>query len=78
MIKIIGLLVLHVICIYFLWFLWKDKNKAIERGSLLTRLGHVSKKKSPRLFFFSVWVDFIILSILYLGLIVYSIVLLSK
>ena len=78
MIKVIGLLALHALCIYFLWFLWKDKNKAIERGAVLTKLGHVSKRKSPRLFYFSVWVDFIILSILYMALIVYSVFLFSK
>ena len=78
MIAIIGLLALHAICIYFLWLLWQDKNKALKRGTALTRLGHISKRKSPRLFYFSIWVDLVILSILYIILIVYSIFLLSK
>ena len=76
--KTISLLVLHLICIYFLWLLWKDKNEAIKRGSTMTRLGYVSKRKSPRLFYSSIWVDFVILSALYVVLIVYSIFLLFK
>jgi hypothetical protein len=73
--KIIGLLILHVICLYFLRLLWRDKNEAIQRGGILTKMGHVSKKKSPRLFYFSAWVDFVVLAILYAGLIIYSIML---
>ena len=76
--KLSALMALHMLCIYFLWFLWKDKNKAIERGTVLMRMGNVSKRKSPRLFYFSVWVDFIVLCVLYLLLIVYTIVLLAK
>ena len=76
--KLSALMALHMLCIYFLWFLWKDKNKAIERGSVLMRMGNVSKRKSPRLFYFSVWVDFIVLCVLYLVLIAYTIVLLAK
>ena len=76
--KLSALMALHMLCIYFLWFLWKDKNKAIERGSVLMRMGNVSKRKSPRLFYFSVWVDFIVLCVLYLLLIVYTIILLAK
>jgi hypothetical protein len=75
--KFIGLLVLHAICLYFLRLLWKDKNEAIKRGRALTKAGLVSLKKSPRLFYFSVWVDFMILLMLYVALIVFSIFLLS-
>ena len=71
--QIVGLLTLHIICIYFLWLLWKDKNKAIKREGMLTKMGYVSKKKSPRLFAFSLWVDFVILSVLYMALLVYTI-----
>jgi hypothetical protein len=78
MLNIIGLLVLHLLCLYFLWLLWKSKNEAIQRGSVLTKMGFVSKKKSPRLFSFSVWVDFIVLLVLYLTFIGYSIFLLSR
>jgi uncharacterized membrane protein YsdA (DUF1294 family) len=74
--KTIGLLALHIISIYFLWLLWTDKRRAIERGTVMTKLGYVSKRKSPRLFYFSIWVDFVILSVLYVALIVYSIFLL--
>jgi hypothetical protein len=74
--KTISLLTLHIISIYFLWLLWKDKSRAIERGTVMTKLGNVSKRKSPRLFYFSIWVDFVILSVLYVALIVYSIFLL--
>lgn len=70
--KIIGLLALHGICIYFLWLLWKDKNRVNQRGGILTRIGYVSKAKSPRLFRFSIWVDFIVLLFLYILLIIYS------
>ena len=77
MLKIIALLALHIICIYFLWLLWKDKNKAYKRGGILTKLGYVSKTKSPRLFGFSIWVDFIILFFLYILLVIYSIWLVS-
>jgi hypothetical protein len=78
MTKIIALVVLHGICLYFLQLLWKDKNKALERGNVMTRMGIVTKRKSPRLFYFSIWVDFVILSALYVALIVYSFVLLSR
>jgi hypothetical protein len=78
MLKILGLLTLHVACIYFLWLLWKDKNKADRRGGILTRMGYVSKAKSPRLFRFSSWVDFLVLSLLYLVLILYSVWLVFK
>jgi hypothetical protein len=73
MTKTLALLALHTISIYYLWFLWKDKNKAIQRGTVLTKMGLISKRKSPRLFYFSVWIDFIVLSSLYLLLIFYSI-----
>jgi hypothetical protein len=69
----IGLLILHVIFLYFVRRLWKDKNEAIKRGSVTTRVGHVSKRKSPRLFYFFVWVDFVILLVLYVVLIVFSV-----
>jgi hypothetical protein len=78
MLKIIGLLVLHLLCLYFLWFLWKSKNEAIRRGIVMTKMGNVSKRKSPRLFYFSVWIDFIVLSALYLAVVAYSIFLLSR
>jgi len=71
--KILALLALHVICLFFLWLLWEDKNAASQRGTALTKMGYVTKKKSPRLFQFSVWVDFVIFSILYLALVIYSI-----
>jgi hypothetical protein len=77
MIKIIALLTLHLICLYFLWFLWKDKNKALKRGTLLTKVGLVSRGKSPRWFYISVWVDFVILLVLYAFVIAYSLVLLT-
>jgi hypothetical protein len=73
MMQTLGLLFLHILCLYFLWFLWKDKNKAIQHGGMLTKMGYVSKGKSPRLFKFSVWVDFILVFILYLILLAYSI-----
>lgn len=76
--RIIGLLALHAISLYLLRLLWKDKNAAIQRGGVLTRIGYVSKKKSPRLFSFSIRVDFVVLAILYAGLIAYSIVLLAR
>jgi hypothetical protein len=47
--KIIGLLALHGICIFYLWLLWKDKNKAIERGIVLTKMGLVSKDEKDNL-----------------------------
>ena len=78
MLKIIGLLGLHVACIYFLWLLWKDKNEANQRSRILTKIGNVSKTKSPRLFLFSIWVDFIVLLLLYVVIIVYSIWLVFK
>jgi hypothetical protein len=37
--KLIGLIALHAICIYFLQLLWKDKNAAIQRGGALTKMG---------------------------------------
>ncbi len=78
MLKIIGLLALHLLCLYFLWFLWKSKNEAMQRGIVMTKMGNVSKRKSPRLFSFSVWIDFIVLLALYLALIIYSIFLLPR
>ena len=75
--KTLGLLLLHVICLYFLRLLWRDKNETIKRGGALTRMGYRSKKKSPHLFYFFVWVDFVVLTILYIGLIAYSIFLLA-
>jgi hypothetical protein len=60
MLQIIGLLVLHLLCLYFLWLLWKSKNEAIQRGIVMTKMGNVSKRKSTRLFYFSVWVDFVV------------------
>jgi hypothetical protein len=74
--KFIGLLILHIISLYLLRLLWKDKNEGIKRGRVLTKAGLVSLRKSPRWFYFSVWVDFIILLLLYMALIVYSIFLL--
>jgi hypothetical protein len=71
--KIIGLLFLHLLCLYFLRLLWKDKNEALKRGRVFTKMGLVSRRKTPRLFYFSVWVDFLILLILYAGFIAYSI-----
>jgi hypothetical protein len=76
MMQALGLLVLHGLCIYFLRLLWRDKKEALKRGRVFTKLGTVSRRKSPRLFSFSVWVDFIVLAALYLTLIVYSILLL--
>lgn len=76
--KILGLFLLHVICLYFLRLLWNDKNEAIKRGGALTKMGYVSKKKSPRRFYFSVWIDFVVLTVLYVGLIAYSIFLLAR
>ena len=73
MLKILAMVALHFACIYFLWLLWKDKNTAIKRGTIFTKIGLVSRKKSPRLFQFSIWVDFVVLLILYLVIIVYSI-----
>jgi uncharacterized membrane protein YsdA (DUF1294 family) len=78
MLKAVGLITLHVACIYFLWLLWNDKNKANERGRMFTKLGNVSKAKSPRLFRFSIWVDFVVLLLLYIVLIVYSLWLVLK
>jgi hypothetical protein len=72
MLKIIGLLALHVICINFLGLLWKDKNEVDKRGGVLTKLGYVSQRKLPRLFRFSMWVDFIVVLLLYIVLIAYS------
>ena len=72
MLKIGGLLALHIVCIYFLWFLWKDKNEAEKRRGARTKMGYVSKTKSPRLFRFSVWVDFLVVLFLYVLLLVYS------
>jgi hypothetical protein len=68
-----GLLALHIICLYFLRLLWKDRKEAARRGGMLTKLGYVSRKKSPRLFQFSLWVDFVFLVILYSFLVVYTI-----
>lgn len=73
MLKVLALVALHVACIYFLWLLWTDKNAAIKRGTVFTKMRLVSKRKSPRLFRFSIWVDFIVLLILYLVFIAYSI-----
>jgi hypothetical protein len=66
------LLFVHLLAIYFLVILWKEKNNALSRGNLMTRIGYISMKKLPRLFYFSVWVDFIVMLILYLGLIIYT------
>ena len=76
MLKIIALFIVHITCIYFLRLLWKDKNKSIQRGTVMTKMGIVSKRKSPRWFYFSVWVDFIVLAVLYVVLIIYSVFLL--
>jgi hypothetical protein len=76
--KILGLFLLHVICLYFLRLLWRAKNETIKQGGALTKMGYMSKKKSPRLFYFSVWIDFVVLTILYIGLIAYSIFLLAR
>lgn len=78
MLKVAGFLALHVACIYFLWLLWKDKNQAIQRGRIFTKIGNVSKAKSPRLFRFSIWVDFVVLLLFYVVLIAYSFWLLLK
>ena len=43
-----------------------------KRRGALTKMGYVSKTKSPRLFRFSVWVDFLVLLFLYVLLLVYS------
>ena len=66
------LLIVHLLVIFFLVILWKEKNNALSRGNLMTRIGYISKNKSPRLFYFSVWVDFIVMLILYLGLVIYT------
>ncbi len=78
MLKVVALIALHIACMYFLWYLWKDKNAANQRGRVFTKIGNVSKIKSPRLFRFSIWVDFIVLLILYLVFTVYSISLVFK
>jgi uncharacterized membrane protein YsdA (DUF1294 family) len=78
MLKIAGLLALHIACIYFLWLMWRDKNKAEQRGGALTKMGYVSKTKSPRLFRFSIWVDFLVVLFLYVLSIIYSVWLLIK
>jgi hypothetical protein len=78
MLRAVGLISLHVACIYFLWLLWNDKNKANRRGRVFTKIGNVSKAKSPRLFRFSIWVDFVVLLLLYIVLIVYSLWLVLK
>ena len=75
--KIIGLLALHIVCIYFLRLLWNDKNESIRRGSVFTKLGNISRRKSQGLFYVSVWVDFVALLILYILLLAYSITILS-
>jgi hypothetical protein len=71
--QILGLLALHILCLYFLRLLWKDKSEANQRGRAFTKMGNVTKRRSPRLFQFSVWVDLIVLSVLYLLLILYSV-----
>jgi hypothetical protein len=76
MMQALGLLTLHVICIYFLRLLWNDKDEALKRGRIFTKMGPVSRRKSSRLFGFSVWADFIFLAALYLALVVYSVLLL--
>lgn len=63
MTKAVALLALHTISVSYLWFLWKDKNKATQRGMVLIKTGLISKRKSPRLFYLSVWIDFIVLSV---------------
>jgi hypothetical protein len=78
MLEAIGLLALHVISLYYLRLLWKDKNESIKRGRVLTKMGRVYKKSSPRLFQFSIWVDFVILSAMYILLMLYSVFLLMR
>jgi hypothetical protein len=78
MLKIVGLLALHIVCIYFLWLLWKDKNEAQKRGGVLTKMGYVTKTKSPGTFRFFIWVDLVILFFLYILLIIYSLGLVYK
>lgn len=78
MLKALGLVTLHGACIYFLWLLWKDKNDAIKRGRVFTKIGNVNKAKSPRWFRFSIWVDFVVLLILYVVVIAYSLSLMFK
>jgi len=72
MLKLVGLLALHIACIYFLRLLWMDKDEADKRGPAFTKTGLVSRIRSPHLFRFSMWADFIILLLLYLVLIAYS------
>lgn len=76
--QIIGLLALHLFCLYFLRLLWKEKNEGVRRGQVFTKMGNVTRRKSPGLFRFSVWVDFSILAALYLILIAYSISLILR
>jgi hypothetical protein len=78
MLEVIGLLALHAISLYFLRLLWKDKNESIKRGRVMTRMGRVNKKSSPRLFQLSTWVDFVILSAMYIILMLYSVFLLMR
>lgn len=70
--QILGLLVLHIACLYFLRLLWKEISAAIQRGRVFTKMGSVTKRKSPVLFQFSIRVDFIVLSSLYFLLVLYS------
>jgi hypothetical protein len=76
--QILGLLALHVICLYFLRLLWRDKNDSLKRSGMLTKMGYVSKKKSPRLFYLSAWFDFLVLCVLYGTFIVISFLLLLR
>jgi hypothetical protein len=67
-----ALILLHIVCLYFLQLLWKDKKESLQRNGVWMKMGYVSKRKSPRLFRFSVWIDLIIMAILYFFLIAYS------
>jgi hypothetical protein len=73
MLRVVGLVALHVACIYFLWLLWKDTHEANRRGRIFTKTGTVSRIRSQRLFRFSIWADFVVLLLLYIVLVVYSV-----
>jgi hypothetical protein len=62
--QLVALIFLHIVCIYFLRLLWKEKKKILQRSGVWTKIGVVSRRKSPRLFHFSIWIDLIIMAVL--------------
>ncbi len=61
-----SLSIAFILLVVFIW-LWRDKRKNIKKGYVTTRFGVFYKSKNPKWFWFSIWVDIMVIGLLFMG-----------